>query len=323
MEKLKANSLPSVYVFDIEGTLLDGYGKIRAGAKEMFTAIKTKTDRKVLFESGMNEKEVLSIIDKINAELDEDCKLTPCVASCCGSRIINEKGEPIFCDIISFEDIQTINRILLKYSPSTAIVYRTKTENVICKIEELYTGFGKKLTTEEQDKLDNIYQILYTTHNVPLLCREVGHKELEQMLNNGEVFSLEIAGVDLNNDPALNAKVAKEIAKATGLKYSLSVTMQLARQDKYTALVNFIGVKEARNACYMGDGANDIPCLKRCGHSVSAFAKLKDVVRASKFAVNTTLVEVIPYIIGEPYDAKRLKGLSNMCLKQALARRKK
>ena len=323
MNRLKENSLPSIYVFDIEGTLLDGYGKIRPGAKEMFTAIKTKTDRKVLFESGMNEKEVLSIIARINEELEDNCKLSPCVASCCGSRIINEKGEPMFCDIISYDDIQNINRILLKYSPSTAIVYRTSTENVICKIEELYTGFGKKLTTEEQDKLDNIYQILYTTHNVPLLCREVGHKELEQMLNNGEVFSLEISGVDLNNDPTLNAKIAKEIAKVTGLKYSLSVTMQLARQDKYTALVNFVGLKQAKNACYMGDGANDIPCLKRCGHSVSAFAKLRDVVKASKYAVNTTLVEVIPYIIGEPYDANHLKELRNTCLKQTLKRRKK
>ncbi len=323
MNKLKVNSLPSIYVFDIEGTLLDSDGKIRPGAIEMFTAIKNKTDRKILFESGMNEKEVFSIISKINNELDETCKLTPCVASCCGSRVINEKGELIFSDCISYNDIQNINRILLKYSPSTAIVYRTSTENVICKIEELYTEFDKKLTTEEQNKLNNIYQILYSTHNVPLLCREVGYNELIQMLNKGEVFSLEIAGIDLNNDPALNTKIAKEIAKSTGLKYCLSVTMQLSKQDKFTALVNFVGLEQAKKASYMGDSANDIVCLKKCGHSVSAFAKFKDVVKAGKYAVDTTLLEIIPYIIGEPYNANHLKELRDVCLKQALQRRKK
>ena len=321
MENLKSNTQPSIYVFDIEGTLLDGHGEIRPGTIEMFTAIKQKTDKKVLFESGMNEKEVLSIIAKINEKLPEDCKLTPCIASCCGSRIINEKGEPIFQDIISYDDIQAINRILLKYDPSSAIVYRTKSENLICKIEDLYTKFGKKLSVEEQDKLDNIYQILYTTHNVPLLCKEISNDELEKMLNNGEIYSLEIAGINLNNDPVLNAKIAKEIYKATKLEYSLSVTMQIARQNKYSALVNFVGMKDAKTACYMGDGANDIPCLKKCGHSVSAFAKMRNVVQASKYAINTTLTEVIPYILGEPYDAERLKELKESCLKQALKRK--
>lgn len=321
MDKLKENTQPTIYVFDIEGTLLDGHGEIRPGTIEMFTAIMQKTDKKILFESGMNEKEVLSIIDRMNEKLGDDCKLNCCIASCCGSRIINEKGEPIFEDIISYDDIQEINRILLKYDPSSAIVYRTKSENLICKIEDLYKKFGKKLSVEELDKLDNIYQILYTTHNMPLLCKEISGDTLDQMLHNGEIYSLEISGINLNNDPVLNAKIAKEIYKATGLEYSLSVTMQIARQNKFSALVNFVGAKEAKNACYMGDGANDIPCLKKCGHSVSAFAKMKEVVKASKYAINTNLKEVIPYILGEPYDAVRLKELKESCLKQALKKK--
>lgn len=321
MNKLTKNTEPSLYVFDIEGTLVDGHGQLRPGMVEMFSAIRRQTNKKILFESGMNEKEVLSIIAKFNQNLPEDCQLTPCIASCCGSRIINEEGVPIFEDIISYDDIQAINRILLKYDPSSAIVYRTKSENIVCKIEDLYQKFGKKLTVEEQDKLDNIYEILYNTHNVPLLCKEVGIIELEEMLNNGEVYSLEIAGINLNNDPVLNAKIAKEIAKATGLEYSLSVTIQIARQNKYSALVNFVGQKEAVRACYMGDGANDIPCLKKCNHSVSAFAKMQHVIKASKYAINTNLTEIIPYILGEPYDTKHLKTLKANCLKQALKRR--
>ncbi|MBQ8762352.1 MAG: HAD hydrolase family protein [Clostridia bacterium] len=323
MSKLKNNTTPSLYVFDIEGTLLDGHNEIRPGTADMFTAIKRKTDKQILFESGMNEKEVLSIIARINEQLEDDCKLTPCIASCCGSRIINEQGTPVFEDIISYEDIQTINRILLKYDPSSAIVYRSATANYVCKIEDLYKRFGKKLSVEEIDKLDNIYEILYTTHNVPLLCKEISGDVLDQMLNNGEIYSLEIAGINLNNDPVLNAKIAKEIQKATGLEYSLSVTMQIARQNKYSALVNFVGMKTASEACYMGDGANDIPCLKKCSHSVAAFAKMQDVVKASKFAVNTNLNEVIPYILGEPYDADHLKKLKTSCQKQALKRRKR
>lgn len=320
---MKANHAPSMYVFDIEGTLLDAHGELRPGALDMFKALRQRTNKQILFESGMNEKEVLSIIAKINAGLPEDCQLTPCIASCCGSRIINEKGEPIFEDIITYEDIQTINRILLKYSPTAAIVYRGVSENYVCKIEDLYKRFGKKLTVEEIDKLDNIYEVLYTTHNMPLLCKEISGDELDEMLHNGEIYSLEISGIDLNNDPVLNEKIAKEIAKQTGQEYSLSVTIQLAHQNKFSALVNFLGSNMASTACYMGDGANDIPCLKKCGHSVAAFAKMQNVIKASKYAVNTNLVEVIPYILGEPYDAKRLKMLKASCMRQALKKLKR
>ena len=60
------NTEPAIYVFDIEGTLLDGYGELRPGATEMFTAIrKERPETKILFESGMNEKEVKIIVDKI------------------------------------------------------------------------------------------------------------------------------------------------------------------------------------------------------------------------------------------------------------------
>lgn len=318
------NTEPGIYVFDIEGTLLDGHGELRPGATEMFTAIrKERPDTKILFESGMNEKEVKIIIDKINDTLEDDCKLVPYIASCCGTRIADYKGNVVFEDYIMYDDIEAINRILLKYDPSSAIVYRTKDTNYVCKISDLYKKLGKKLTVEEIDKLDNIYEILYTTHNMPLYVKEISAQELDRMLNNGEIYSLEIDGVNLNNDPILNQKIAKEINKATKLDYALSVTMQIARQNKYTALINFIGKKEAKNACYLGDAANDIPCLKQCKHSVSAFAKMEDVIKASKYSVNTNLTEIIPYILGKDYDAEHLKNLKANCLKSALKRKKK
>ena len=210
---------------------------------------------------------------------------------------------------------------MLKYDPSSAIVYRSKDTNYVCKISDLYKRYGKKLTVEEIDKLDNIYEILYTTHNMPLYCKEVSGQELDRMLNNGEIYSLEISGINLNNDPVLNKKIAKEIYKKTGLDYALSVTMQIARQNKYSALINFVGKKEAKKACYLGDAANDIPCLSKCGHSVSAFAKMQDVIKASKFSINTTLVEIIPYILGKDYDKERLLMLKAECLKSAQKRK--
>ena len=321
---MKNNTKPSVYVFDIEGTLLDGHGKLRKGATEMFIAIRTKApETKILFESGMNEKEVNIIISQINDTLSEECKLKPCIASCCGTRITDSQGEVVFEDGILYEDIDEINRILLKYDPSSAIVYRSKDTNYVCNISDLYKKYGKKLTVEEIDKLDNIYEILYTTHNMPLYCKEVSGQELDRMLNNGEIYSLEIAGINLNNDPVLNKKIAKEIFKRTKLEYALSVTMQIARQNKYSALINFVGKEEAKNACYLGDAANDIPCLSKCKHSVAAFAKMQDVVKASKFAINTNLEEIIPYILGEPYDEERLKKLKADCMKTAQKRMKR
>ena len=137
------------------------------------------------------------------------------------------------------------------------------------------------------------------------------------------MFFFEISGINLNNDPVLNKKIAKEIEKQTGMKYSLSVTMQVARQNKYTALINFVGKAEAENCCYLGDAANDIVCLSKCRHSVASFAKMQDVVKASKFAVNTNLTVIIPYILGEPYNKEELKKLKENCLKQAQKRKKR
>ena len=318
------NTEPAIYVFDIEGTLLDGHGELRPGATEMFTAIrKERPETKILFESGMNEKEFKIIIDKINETLETPYKLSPYIASCCGTRIADFKGNVIFEDYILFDDIEEINRILLKYDPSSAIVYRSKDTNYVCKISDLYRRNGKKLTVEEIDKLDNIYEILYTTHNMPLYCKEVSGQELDRMLNNGEIYSLEISGVNLNNDPVLNKKIAKEIYKKTKLDYALSVTMQIARQNKYSALINFVGKNEAKNACYLGDAANDVPCLSKCWHSVSAFAKMQDVIKASKFSINTTLTEIIPYILGKGYDKEHLLALKSNCLKSAQKRKKR
>jgi len=50
---------------------------------------------------------------------------------------------------------------------------------------------------------------------------------------------------------------------------------------------------------------------------------MQDVVKASKFAINSNLEEIIPYILGEPYDEIRLKKLKADCMKSAQKRMKR
>lgn len=310
MKQTKLDAL----VFDVDGTLYKNH-KLREGVSALFSEI-AKTNIPVIFISGMNTKELVCVVSKI--EKEAGARLNKCIiASHMGAHVENyHTSEILLQDLpINAEEIQKIKKVVNHMAPTSILVYRTENQNYqerpYLDDEKFFRGIknfiGKQFVGGLKSLLEKAKVIELETEKAKIM-------QLQRLIEDKKVLSVDIITLSRKKK-----KITSQLNGTTPLSVSNGSLIQLSHTSKLKTLEKICQVCNLNvdNIAYFGDSANDIECLKR---AKVAFATNSTNEEVLKMAIDENLsgkmtyitnslgdINVIECVTGNEFDEKKLR----------------
>ena len=265
------------FAFDLDGTLVNGNGEVCKGVTYFFFSLLSNIKNpNITICTGNNKGATDEIVDAINRKLKENYDISdenllkPEIITFGGAQIFDKDGNLIKSSPLTKDNFLQIEKIvraidkkaILFANTESGLIYRQpkliSTKNIIVNLIKSLTpviGLGK--------------------HKIS----QVSQEEFMSKLDKGEIFSLEILSV--------NSKLKKEIFNNLNniikdLDFSRGATIEVCNGKKVKAISHNT---QLENIMFVGDGYNDISCLKGCGISFALGKKL-EVLNSAKYAVD-------------------------------------
>ena len=172
------------YIYDMDGTLIDGKQEIKNGVIEMFDCIIENTpNAKFTIASGSRLNQIQATVNKIKSSTKNQIEFN--IIAHAGSLILYN-NEIIKC-ALSEEENNIVLEIIKKYDKEAMVVYRGLNEDYHIQPK----------TKKEADFYDAVLEIgnRYGIYSNPLSANEI-----EKNIKNQDVLSVEIVSVNFQNE---------------------------------------------------------------------------------------------------------------------------
>ena len=270
--------------FDIDGTLINGFGKLD---KDVFSIFQ-KADKKrttFIFMTGNDINIALDCVKKINAILPENEQIKPYIATSCGSRIYSPNMEIIYDSKIDKEIVEDMVTNVRKEDEKVVFMYRNDEDNYIEK-QPLSKNLAKMLCFKLLEKLKS-------TGGMKLV--DISKDDFQEYTDN--IKNLFVVPSKKKYRPAVISSLEK-ITYHTSQQVYNGTYIQVPASTKKDALIkileynaglkiydlNMPSPKDYRKVIYFGDGTNDAELLRECEVSFARGENAKEVaIESAKY----------------------------------------
>ncbi len=263
------------FAFDLDGTIIDKKGNIRAGFINLIQKIMTTVENpQIVICTGNNNKYAENIIKKINESLienfgDDAKKIVPTIISFGGAQITYINGfylrEPLSLELV--QKIEYYSKLVDKKAViliNTQDGYHYKQPNLLSK--DRATMGVLKLAMPLLGASD--FQV-----------SALKDEDYEKCIENKKVLSMEILSLDFGKKQLLLKTLQDQIPECS---FSNGTTIQVSPISKCKTLETVCNNLE--EVVYFGDGYNDINLLEKCGLSF-AFGDKTQVLYSADYAI--------------------------------------
>ncbi len=256
-----------IFVFDIDGTLIDSKNKIKKSTKEIAKKI-IKEGNKIVLASARPSRSIRNVA----AELDVP---VTSIISLNGS-IVFYKNEEFFAKAISSKALEKIIDISKKYNVNinfyTADNWYIENENSYAKKEAKFTGLTPEIVSNLLNINDKIFKVLL-----------LAEKEEIRLVKNELSKMVDFIKVTISNDNYCEI-VSKDASKGIALKKLL---FKLSDEIKIDDIIVF------------GDGENDLDMMKIADISIAMENSNEIVKKEANYITLNNNCDAIEYAVNK------------------------
>ncbi len=284
------NSDINNFTFDVEGTLIDSYGNLNPGATSFISnildTIKNPNITLISDRSAYDTKEVIARINQEFASLNKSCKLQPNIIGFGGADIHQARGNRLISIKNTGLPLNSLNHLQREINSCDiggVIVYCTENGNFYIQpsIASKARLMASMFEMKERKKGNAGFQIIPCDY--------------EYIFENpqlGDIYSLEILTFNKESSKKMYDKL-QTFCKNRQLTINAGNTIQITTRSRLESL-NYLYDNLTPNMVYVGDGNNDIECLKYFTPSF-AVGKNLQALSSANVAIND-FEQIIPFL---------------------------